>query len=235
VLSLLTVAGIFLFSEIDESFYFLSVWITIWTLGCTALAINIFGLWKNILTNKAAIGTAIFRSLMAVPFFLAEIYVFVIIGMEIGFLSVLLILSILVMNILFYEWMKAPTLFGREIMDKIEGFKMYLSVAEGSRLILRGAPEKNIGLYEKYLPYAIAMDVENAWTRQFNNVIEQISFKSGYRPEWYQSNHSFNVANVNLIIGSLGSALSLASSSSSGSRGGGFSGGGRGGGGGGGR
>jgi uncharacterized membrane protein YgcG len=234
-LSLMTVAGIFLFSEIDESLIFFSVWISIWTLGCTALAINIFGLWKNALTNKATIGTAIFRSLMAVPFFLAEIYVFVIIGMEIGFLSVLLILVILVTNILFYEWMKAPTLFGREMMDKIEGFKMYLSVAEGSRIMLRGAPEKNIGLYEKYLPYAIAMDVENAWTRQFNNVIEQISFKSGYRPEWYQSNHPFNVTNVNRMMGSLESALSSAVSSSSGSRGGGFSGGGRGGGGGGGR
>jgi uncharacterized membrane protein YgcG len=235
VVSLLTVAGIFLFSEIDESLFFFSVWITIWTLGSTAFAINIFGLWKNALANKAAIGTAIFRSLMAVPFFLAEIYVFTIIGLEIGFLSVVLILVILVMNILFYEWMKALTLFGRQMMDKIEGFKMYLSVAEGSRIILMGAPEKNMGLYEKYLPYAIAMDVENAWTRQFNNVIEQISFKSGYQPEWYQSKRPFNITNINRMMGSLGSALSSAVSSSSGSRGGGFSGGGRGGGGGGGR
>ncbi len=139
------------------------------------------------------------------------------------------------MNILFYQWMKAPTLYGREMMDKIEGFKMYLSVAEGSRIQMMGAPEKNIGLYEKYLPYAIALDVENAWTRQFNHVIEQISSESGYQPRWFQSNRSFSVESAGRMTGSLGSALSSAVSSSSGSRGGGSSGGGRGGGGGGGR
>jgi hypothetical protein len=235
LLSLLTVAGIFLLSEPDESMVFFGVWISIWTLGCTTLAINAFGAWKNAFRDKAAMGTAIFMSLFAIPFFLAEIYVFTIIGLEIGFLSVLLILVILVMNLLFYQWMKAPTLYGREMMDKIEGFKMYLSVAEGSRIALMGAPEKNIGLYEKYLPYAIALEVENAWTRQFNNVIERISSESGYQPGWYRSNRPFTVKSTIHMTGSLGSALSSAVSSSSGSRGGGSSGGGRGGGGGGGR
>jgi uncharacterized membrane protein YgcG len=235
LLSLLTVAGIFLLSEPDESMMFFGVWISIWTLGCTTLAINVFGAWKNVVRDRAGIGNAVFMSLFSIPFFLAEIYVFTMIGLEIGFLSVLLILVILVMNILFYQWMKAPTLYGREMMDKIEGFKMYLSVAEGSRIQMMSAPEKNIGLYEKYLPYAIALDVENAWTRQFNNVIERISSESGYQPRWYQSNRPFNVKNTSRMTGSLGSALSSAVSSSSGSRGGGSSGGGRGGGGGGGR
>jgi uncharacterized membrane protein YgcG len=235
LLSLLTVAGIFLLSEPDESMMFFGVWISIWTLGCTALAINIFGAWKNAIRDKVAIGNAIFMSLFAIPFFLAEIYVFTTIGLEIGFLSVLLILVILVMNILFYQWMKAPTLYGRKMMDKIEGFKMYLSVAEGSRIQMMGAPEKNIGLYEKYLPYAIALDVENAWTRQFNNIIERISSESGYQPGWYQSNRPFTAKSTSRMTGSLGAAISSAVSSSSGSRGGGSSGGGRGGGGGGGR
>jgi len=235
LLSLLTVAGIFLFSGLDESMFFFGVWISIWTFGCTAFAINVYGAWKNAIRDKSAIGGAIYMSLFAIPFFLAEIYVFTVIGLDIGFLSVLLIMVILVMNILFYQWMKAPTLYGREMMDKIEGFKMYLSVAEGSRIRMMGAPEKNIGLYEKYLPYAIALDVENAWTRQFNHVIEQISSESGYQPGWYQSNRSFSVKSAGRMTGSLGSALSSAVSSSSGSRGGGSSGGGRGGGGGGGR
>jgi uncharacterized membrane protein YgcG len=235
LLSLLTVAGIFLLSGLDESMFFYGAWISIWTLGFTALAINVYGAWKNAIRDKSAIGGAIFMSLFALPFFLAEIYVFTIVGLEIGFLPVLLIIVILVMNILFYEWMKAPTLYGREMMDKIEGFKMYLSVAEASHIKMMGAPEKNIGLYERYLPYAIALDVENAWTRQFNNIIQRISSESGYQPRWYQSNRPFTIKSTGRMAGSLGSALSSAVSSSSGSRGGGFSGGGRGGGGGGGR
>jgi hypothetical protein len=235
LLSLLTVAGIFLHAELDESMIFFGVWISIWTLGCTVLAKSIYEAWKNAIRDKSTIGTAIYMNFFAIPFFLTEIYVFSIVSLEIGFLSVALILIILAMNILFYEWLKAPTLYGREMMDKIEGFKMYLSVAEGSRIMMMGAPEKNISLYEKYLPYAIALDVENAWTRQFNNVIENTFSKSGYRPPWYQSNHPFTAAGTSRMTGTLGSAISSAVSSSSGSRGSGFSGGGRGGGGGGGR
>ncbi len=235
LLSLVTVAGIFLLSEPDESMLFFGVWISIWTLGCTALAINVFGAWKNVVNDRTGFGNAVFMSLFSLPFFGAQLFVLTMIGLEIGFLSVLLIMTILVMNILFYEWMKAPTLYGREMMDKIEGFKMYLSVAEGSRIQMMGAPEKDIKLYEKYLPYAIALDVENAWTRQFNHVIERISSESGYKPGWYQSNRPFTLNSTSRMTGSLGSALSSAVSSSSGSRGGGSSGGGRGGGGGGGR
>ena len=219
-----------------ESMLFFGVWISIWTLGCTALAINVFGAWKNVFRDRSGTGKALFMSFFSIPFFLAEIFVITMIGFEIGFLPVLLILVILVMNLFFYEWMKAPTLYGREMMDKIEGFKMYLSVAEGSRIQMMGAPEKDIGLYEKYLPYAIALDVENTWTRQFNQVIEQVSSsESGYQPRWYQSSRPFSVRSAGRMTGALGSALSSAVSSSSGSRGGGFSGGGRGGGGGGGR
>ena len=235
LISLLTVAGIFIFSEPDESMLFFGIWISMWTLGCTALAINAFQAWKIAMRDKTEFGSAIFSTLFALPFFLAEIVVIVLIGLGIGFLSVLLILVILVMNLLFYEWMKAPTIYGREMMDKIEGFKMYLSVAEGSRIGMMGAPEKNIGLYEKYLPYAMALDVENAWTRQFNHVIERVSSESGYRPLWYQSSRPFSARTAGRMTGSLSSSLSSAVSSSSGSRGGGFSGGGRGGGGGGGR
>ena len=46
-------------------------------------------------------------------------------------------------NIGFYFWLKAPTLLGRKIMDEIDGFKMYLEVAEEDRLNTLNPPEKN--------------------------------------------------------------------------------------------
>ena len=56
-------------------------------------------------------------------------------------------------------------------MDKIEGFKLYLSVAEKDRLNLLNPPEKTPALFEKYLPFALALDVENAWSEQFAEVL----------------------------------------------------------------
>ena len=82
------------------------------------------------------------------------------------------------LNALFYHLLKAPTLSGRKIMDQIEGFKLYLSVAEKDRLNLLNPPEKTPALFEKYLPYALALDVENAWSEQFAEVLARAGTES---------------------------------------------------------
>lgn len=149
--------------------------------------------------------------------------------------------GIIVLHLLFFQLLKAPTLQGRQIMDKIEGFKMYLSVAEKERLELLHPPEKTPALFEKYLPYAFALDVENEWSEQFTEVLAQAATaEQPYTPTWYQG-RSWSSQNLAGFTDNLGSSLaaSIAAaatppSSSSGSGGGGSSGGGGGGGGGGG-
>ena len=44
------------------------------------------------------------------------------------------ILLMLLMNYFFHNWLKAPTLAGRKLLDQIEGFKHYLEVAEQDEL-----------------------------------------------------------------------------------------------------
>ncbi len=143
------------------------------------------------------------------------------------------------LNALFYHLLKAPTLTGRKIMDQIEGFKLYLSVAEKERLNLLNPPEKTPALFEKYLPFALALDVENAWSEQFAEVLAQAGTETQpYSPVWYSGSSwdSFHTSRFTNSLGSsFASAISSSSSppgSSSGSGGGGFSGGGGGGGGG---
>ncbi len=149
----------------------------------------------------------------------------------------------LILNILFGWLLKAPTLSGRRIMDHIEGFKQYLSVAEGERMNLMNPPDRTPELFEKYLPYALALDVENEWSEGFAGVLAAAAAdpNSGYRPHWYHGHHGHHwsspAAFASDIGGSLGGAISSAATppgSSSGSGGGGSSGGGGGGGGGGG-
>ena len=147
--------------------------------------------------------------------------------------------SIIILHLLFFHLLKAPTRQGRQVMDQIEGFKMYLSVAEKDRLEQLHPPEKTPELFEKYLPYAFALDVENEWSEQFAQVLAQAATaEQAYSPSWYQGNtwSSQNLAGFAVGLGS-GLAASIAAaatppSSSSGSGGGGSSGGGGGGGGG---
>jgi uncharacterized membrane protein YgcG len=147
------------------------------------------------------------------------------------------------LNVVFFFLLKRPTLAGRKIMDEIEGFRMYLGTAEEERLNLLNPPEKTPQLFERYLPYALALDLENEWSEKFARVLALASMApgdDGYRPRWYRGRHwrpgdaaSFT-RNLGKSLGAAVAASTTAPGSSSGSGGGGFSGGGGGGGGGGG-
>jgi len=156
--------------------------------------------------------------------------------------TVILLIGFIVQSI-FMKIIKALTPEGRRVADQILGFRMYLDTAEKNELDLMNPPQMNIQLYEKYLPYAIALGVENRWSEKFKNIIEH-ALEEGYRPSYYSlgsqnnfsgSHQSFASAFSSGLASSVSSASTPpSSSSSSGSSGGGFSGGGGGGGGGGG-
>ena len=147
------------------------------------------------------------------------------------------ILLMLLMNYFFHNWLKAPTLAGRKLLDQIEGFKHYLEVAEQDELALTDQPTFSTDLYEKYLPYAIALNLENAWTAKLNRAIKSGLVERGYRqPAWYHGHRHHGNHFSDSLSNSFNSAISsssVAPGSSSGSSGGSSGGGGGGGGGGG--
>lgn len=138
----------------------------------------------------------------------------------------------------FHFLMKAATPRGRELLDKLEGFRMYLDVAERDDLNLRNPPRKTPQLFEKYLPFALALGVEQAWAEQFAGIFARLDAEGkASRPVWYHGN--FDAGRMSNFTSSIGRSLTSAIASSatppgSSSGGGGFSGGGGGGGGGGG-
>jgi len=147
----------------------------------------------------------------------------------------------LLAHVLFYWLLRAPTPHGRRLMDKLEGFRSYLEVAEKDELNLRNPPEKTPELFERYLPFALALGVEQQWAEKFAGVFARLEAepRGGYHPAWYHGDFSArNLSGFTTGVGkSLTTAIASASTapgSSSGSGGGGSSGGGGGGGGGGG-
>jgi len=182
---------------------------------------------------------ALFVGIFALP--MAVIYLVFLFGFswEISQTLFIGLIIIFVVNAVFGTLMKARTHEGRKLLDEIEGFRMFLKATEKERLEFLHPPDQTPELFERYLPYAVALDVENRWADQFSSVFRQLeqTGQGGYTPSYYRgSMTSFNASSFSRDMGSrLTSSLSSASSSpSSGSSGGGSSGGGGGGGGGGG-
>jgi len=155
------------------------------------------------------------------------------------------IAGLMVLGIGVFAWLvRAPTLEGRALLDEIEGLKLYMSVAEKQELAQMRGPEEPVldeKRYEVMLPYAVALDVEDAWTKKFTAAVGAASAAAAAsRMHWYSGRGPItNMGDFTNAIGSsLSSQISSAATppgSSSGSGGGGSSGGGGGGGGGGGR
>jgi hypothetical protein len=155
-------------------------------------------------------------------------------------IGVLLVAALIAFAIL----VRAPTPEGRKLLDEIEGLKLYLGVAERDELAHLPGPDAPPPLdaerYQALLPYAVALEVEEAWTRKFTLAVGSAAAAAATAGmAWYHGVGSDNLTSLTSAIGSsLSSQIASASTppgSSSGGGGGGFSGGGGGGGGGGGR
>ena len=143
-----------------------------------------------------------------------------------------------VLNQVFYQLIKAPTKLGQRARDEIEGFRLYLSVAEEERLNLENPPEETPQLFERFLPYALALGCEQQWAEKFDGILQAAGVapgESSYGPSYYSGSSDSLSGAMNDLSGSFtGSLSSSASAPSSGGSGGGGGGGGSGGGGGGG-
>jgi uncharacterized membrane protein YgcG len=237
LLTLLGVGALVVFAPDPGAAAGVSLWLLIWTGGCYVLSRGVISAWRrsrSLSGGLAAVGATAF----AVPFWLGAVMGLFFLSTVTDPLSVVIFLGLLSLTPLFAYLLKAPTVGGQRLMGQIAGFKLYLSVAEADRLNMLHPPEKTPELFERYLAYALALDVEQQWAEQFAGVLEQAG--RDYQPTWY-SGRSFTSGNfvglTSQLSGSLAGAISSSSSapgSSSGSGGGGSSGGGGGGGGGGG-
>ena len=238
VLTLLAMGSVILTAPDRATAAGVTLWLSVWTVGCIVMAVVVYQQWKDARSFGRIIG-ALGVTLFALPFFIGEIFGAYMIGTEISLPPALTLPGMAFLNVLFYHLLKAPTLTGRKVMDQIEGFKMYLSVAERDRLNLLNPPAKTPALFERYLPYALALDVENEWSEQFTEILARAQVDGQpYSPSWY-SGRSWDVSRAAGFGDSLGSSFasaisssSTAPGSSSGSGGSGSSGGGGGGGGG---
>ena len=162
--------------------------------------------------------------------------------LEVSVVMVIVIgLAIVATLVAFHRWLPAYSLGGRRTQDEIEGLRQYLGVAERDELAREKAPPKTAAEFSKFLPFAVALDVEKTWADRFAIALGGAAMAHAVS-EWYQSSDSgSSVSGFTSSVSSLGETISAAStppgsssgsSDSGGGGGGGSSGGGGGGGGG---
>jgi uncharacterized membrane protein YgcG len=224
---------------------FMTIWLSGWSIGVGALLHAVFRAWKGARSSPVVGGTgALGITLFSIPFVIGEVVGLGVLAWAVSIPAMVMIVALIISNALFHHLLKAPTRAGRQLLDRIDGFKMFLSAVDGPRLSTVAPPDKNPELFERFLPYALALGVEHAWGEQFSQVLAASAGGTGstatrYSPSWYSGAvfASSPEAFSSSFSDSFSSAVSASSSppgSSSGGGGGGSSGGGGGGGGGGG-
>jgi hypothetical protein len=85
--------------------------------------------------------------------------------------------------------LSARTIAGTRTLAKVRGFKDFLERVEKDHIErLERAPE----LFEKYLPYAMALRVEKKWTQSFGDITVPA-------PQWYQGKYGADFLPVHLV------------------------------------
>jgi uncharacterized membrane protein YgcG len=216
----------------------------LWRIGATLGAITVAVMLSLVIHGSSTVGKCLFSAIALGALAVAASLGFPIFvdALNSGWLWPLLIPALaLPLVISAFWWIAAPTSEGRGALDRIAGFKQYLSITERERLDRMTPPADTPEIFEKFLPYAIALGIENRWAERFASVLaaaqaqgQQQGFLwySGSRNPW--DNPTGFVDSMGSSLASTISSASTAPGSSSGSGGGGSSGGGGGGGGGGG-
>jgi hypothetical protein len=227
---------------------FMMIWLSGWSAGTAFLLHRAYSNWVEALWGPGSrilnIFGALVSSAFAIPFLAGLVFGFFMFGMSMSTIASVALVMGGVLAYVFYHLLKAPTASGAQVIDQIDGFKLFLVTAEKDRLEILNPPQVTPQVFEKFLPYAIALDCENQWSKKFEAEAAAAGMGAdqnyGYAPIWYTGSNFGNLgtagfaSSIGAALGSAAASASVAPGSSSGSGGGGFSGGGGGGGGGGG-
>jgi hypothetical protein len=91
-----------------------------------------------------------------------------------------------IVDVSFLHFMRTPTKEGRKLLDKVEGFRLFLQEVDQLPMDRFTPPHEHSGIYEKFLPYAVALEVEQAWCNRFLAMASTL-----HQPETVPNTQSF--------------------------------------------
>ncbi len=180
-LSVVSLVAILLFLPAVElsAVIFMSIAVLIFTVIIYSGAKSVANFWLD------KRGMAVITLLVVGIFVASEVVFMVMIFFTASAVFTVYLALFLLINTFFAYLLPRRTIEGARINDEIKGFKWFLSATEKDRLNFHNPPEKTPELFEKFLPYALALDVGNKWAEQFEEVFRALGEKGGYQPAWY--------------------------------------------------
>jgi hypothetical protein len=203
------------------AFFFMAAWLSVWTFGAIALGASVAAAWRSAFGvrsggPRSGLGGAIALTLFSLPFLLGEIIgIFAFVAIAGPPLLAMVFITVAI-DYVFFRLMRAYTPQGQAVLDQIDGFRLYLGVAEKDRINMLTPPDHTPETFERYLPYAIALNVEQVWSDNFADVLRssEATGESSFQPAWFVSGAGTAI-NLATLGTSLSSSLASAVASSS--------------------
>jgi hypothetical protein len=142
---------------------FVTMWGTCFSLVLFAvLWVRALPAWKDLLHGRLR-GHALFGALVLMPLPLAmAAAAYFAMSRTLSAEVTTAVLLMTAINVVGGSFLRAPTSHGRTVLDQIEGYRQFLLRAEQDRLD-RLTDLKESSRLDSHMPYAIALDIKEAW------------------------------------------------------------------------
>ena len=151
--------GLFVAATLPENS---SMFVTFWLFFFTSVAsLVIGGIWTS-KPSRPSMKQRITRVVVPILFFgFPGAVIYFALPSSHGF--VLALLLSVVLNSIFFVIMRAPTSRGLIVLQQLAGFREFLTRVEQDPLDRVNTPEQRAELMNRFLPYAIALNVREGW------------------------------------------------------------------------
>src|SRR5215813_12870975 len=143
---------------------FLSWWFFFAALTVGFIArVNAFSAWKNASRAKAGYGMVLGGSLALCVFLSVCAWIAYHISTKVSPAYSLALAGLVMAHLVFAPALHRVSSQGRKVLDAIEGFRSFLEMVEQDKLNRIRLPEEHLRAADEYLPYAIALEIREAW------------------------------------------------------------------------
>jgi hypothetical protein len=192
--------------------------VLLWSLACLAFGGLAIGTCKNAFTDPhyapAAKKQAVVASAICLVLVAGEVAGLGTLAWAASTEVALILVVLLAINYFFHLRLRSQTLSAHPLMDQIEGLRLFLITAgtggeDGGNA--GESPSFTPELFERLLPYALALNVEKIWGEKFAAALAAMPHgdESDFSPAWY-SGPNWNLNTASAFLTSLGSSFSSA-------------------------
>ena len=140
-----------------------STFLTLWLLLFTTIAGVVIAFARSARPARPTVGQRFTSVILLLLFFALPGFLIAVVAMPQAKGFVLALLASVALNSASMVLMRAPTPEGRKVLEQLAGFREFLGRVEQDRLKRINTPQEKARAVDRFLPYAIALEVKEGW------------------------------------------------------------------------